>query len=195
MSPLTQLIAAGSASSHDLSSSAVSSSTVSSSTVSSSTVSSSTGNIVIGLLVLAWLISSQLRRKPLSQKTRLGLILAVIGLVETWNFARHTHLTGRDVALTGLSIVTGLGLAVARAWTVRVWAGQGNVWQQGTWLTALLWVAGLGQHLLLDTLVVSGLGSASLLLYFGVVIFAQRLVVLSRARARGLVPAGPVPVG
>lgn len=180
MSPLTQFIAAGGASSHGLSSSAV---------------SSSTGNIVIGLLVLAWLISSQLRRKPLSQKTRLGLILAVIGLVETWNFAQHTHLAGRDVALTGLSIVIGLGLAVARAWTVRVWAGQGNVWQQGTWVTALLWVAGLGQHLLLDTLVVSGLGSASLLLYFGVVIFAQRLVVLSRARARGLVPAGPVPVG
>lgn len=174
MSPLTQFMAAGTASSHDLSSSAV--------------------NIVIGLLVLAWLISSQLRRKPLSAKTRLGLILAVIGLVETWNFAQHTHLTGRDVALTASSIVIGLGLAVARAWTVRVWAGQGNVWQQGTWVTALLWVAGLGQHLLLDTLVVSGLGSASLLLYFGVVIFAQRVVVLSRARARGLVPVGPVPV-
>lgn len=174
MSPLTSFIAAGSGSSHDLSSSAV--------------------NIVIGLLVLAWLISSQLRKKPLTQKTRLGLILAVVGLVSTWNFAQHTHLTGRDVALTGVSIVIGLGLAVARARTVRVWASQGNVWQQGTWVTALLWVAGLGQHLLLDTLVVSGLGSASLLLYFGVVIFAQRVVVLSRARAHGLVPDGAVPV-
>ncbi len=179
MSPLTSFIAAGSASAGGLSSSGL---------------SSSTGNIVIGLLVLAWLIAGQLRKKPLTAKTRLGLILAVVGLVETWNFAQHTHLTGRDVALTGLSIVIGLGLAVARAWTVRVWAGQGNVWQQGTWVTALLWVAGLGQHLLLDTLVVSGLGSASLLLYFGVVIFAQRLVVLSRARARGLEPAGATAV-
>jgi hypothetical protein len=157
-------------------------------------MSSSVTNIVIGLLVLAWLISGQLRKKPLTAKTRLGLILAVVGLVETWNFAKHTHLTGRDIGLTGVSIAIGLGLAVARARTVRVWADQGNVWQQGTWVTALLWVAGLGQHLLLDTLVVSGLGSASLLLYFGVVIFAQRLVVLSRARARGLVPDGPVPV-
>lgn len=189
MSPLTSFIAAGPASAGGLSASAVSSSTVF-----SSTVFSSTGNIVIGLLVLAWLISSQLRRKPLNARTRLGLILAVVGLAETWNFAQHTHLTGRDVTLTGLSIVIGLGLAVARAWTVRVWAGQGNAWQQGTWVTALLWVAGLGQHLLLDTLVVSGLGSASLLLYFGVVIFAQRLVVLSRARSRGLVPVSPVPV-
>lgn len=73
-------------------------------------------------------------------------------------------------------------------------AGQGNAWHQGTWVTALLWVARLGQHLLLDTLVAPGLGSASLLLYFGVVIFAQRLVVLGRARARGLVPGRPVPV-
>ena len=174
MPPLTSFIAAGPAPAGGLSSSGL---------------SSTTGNIVIGLLVLAWLIAGQLRKRPLTAKTRLGLILAVVGLVETWNFAQHTHLTGRDIALTGLSIVIGLGLAVARAWTVRVWAEQGNGWQQGTWVTALLWVAGLGQHLLLGTLVVSGLGSASLLLYFGVVIFAQRLVVLSRARARGLVPA------
>jgi hypothetical protein len=31
-------------------------------------------------------------------------------------------------------------------------------------------------------------GPASLLLYFGIVIFAQRMVVAGRARARGLVP-------
>ena len=67
----------------------------------------STGNIVIGLLVLAWLIAGQLRKKPLTAKTRLGLILAVVGLVETWNFAQHTHLTDRDVALTGLSVRDG----------------------------------------------------------------------------------------
>ena len=169
MSPLTQFTAAGAASSHGLSSSAV--------------------NIAIGLLVLAWIIYGQLRRKPLGGKTRLGLILAVIGLVETWNFLQHTHVAGRDVALAALSIAIGLGLAVVRARTVRIWADQGNVWQQGTWVTGLLWVVGLGQHLLLDTLVAPGLGSVSLLLYFGVIIYAQRLVVLGRARARGLVPA------
>jgi hypothetical protein len=171
MSPLTSFIAAAPGSAGGLSSSAV--------------------NIVIGLLVLAWLISGQLRRKPLNARTRLGLILAVTGLVETWNFLRHTHVTGGDLALTGLSIVIGAGLAAVRARTTRLWQEQGTVWQQGTWLTALLWIVGLGQHLLLDALAAPGLGPVSLLLYFGAIIFAQRLVVLGRARARGLVPAGP----
>lgn len=171
MPTLAPFIAAGPASSGGLPSSAV--------------------NIVIGLLVLAWLISGQLRRKPLNAKTRLGLILAVIGLAETWNFLRHAHVADRDLALTGLSIVIGIALAAARARTIRIWQEQGEAWQQGTWLTALLWVAGLGQHLLLGEVAAPGLGSASLLLYFGVIIFAQRLVVQGRARGRGLVPAGP----
>ncbi len=171
MSSLTPFIAAGPALPGGLPSSAV--------------------NIVIGLLVLAWLISGQLRRKPVNANTRVGLVLAVIGLVETWNFLRHAHVADRDLALTGLSIATGIALAAVRARTIRIWQEQGEVWQQGTWLTALLWVAGLGQHLLLDEIAAPGLGSASLLLYFGVIIFAQRLVVLGRARGRGLVPAGP----
>jgi hypothetical protein len=102
---------------------------------------------------------------------------------------------GRDLALTALSIAIGLGLAVVRARTIRIWAEAGNVWQQGTWVTAVLWVVGLGQHLLLDAVGAPGLGSVSLLLYFGVIIFAQRLVVLGRARARGLVPPVDVPAG
>jgi hypothetical protein len=67
------------------------------------------------------------------------------------------------------------------------------VWQQGSWVTAVLWVVGIGQHLLVDSLVAPGLGADSLLLYFGIVIFAQRQVVLARARAHGLVP--PVTAG
>ncbi len=46
-------------------------------------------------------MSSQLRRKQLTAKTRLGLILAAVGLYETWNFTNHTHVTGTDIALTG----------------------------------------------------------------------------------------------
>jgi hypothetical protein len=41
---------------------------------------------------------------------------------------------------------------------------------------------------IVDSLVAPGLGAASLLLYFGIVIFAQRQVVLARARAHGRVP-------
>ena len=49
----------------------------------------------------------------------------------------------------------------------------GRAWRQGNWLTALLWVVSLAVHLGYDYLVdgrgsQAGLGSASLLLYFGV---------------------------
>jgi hypothetical protein len=147
-------------------------------------------SIVIGLLVLAWILYGQVRRKPLTAKSRLGLILAVVGLVETWNFAQHTHLTTKDVSLIVVSIAIGLGLATLRARTVRIWSEGGTAWQQGTWVTALLWIVGLGQHLLVDFYVAKGLGDASLLLYFGIVIFAQRMVVIGRARAQGLLPSG-----
>ncbi len=148
----------------------------------------SAANIIIGLLVLGWIVTKQVTRQPLTTKTRLSLILGLIGLAETWSFAQHTHLTGHDVALTALSMAVGVGLALVRARTVRVWADDASVWQQGTWVTAALWVAGIAQHLLIDSQVARGLGTASLLLYFGIVIFAQRVVIVARARTRGLVP-------
>jgi hypothetical protein len=155
-------------------------------TAAHSTSLSSGGNIVISLLVLAWILYGQVRRKQLQGKTTLGLILAAVGLIETGYFAQHTHLTSKDVSLTVVSIAIGLGLATLRARTVRIWSEGGTAWQQGTWVTATLWIVGLGQHLLVDSFVAKGLGEASLLLYFGIVIFAQRLVVIGRARAQGL---------
>jgi hypothetical protein len=57
-----------------------------------------------------------------------------------------------DLGLTVLSIVIGGVLAAIRARTIRSWSeGYGVrriVWQQGNWLTALLWIAGIGRHLL-----------------------------------------------
>jgi hypothetical protein len=74
-----------------------------------------------------------------------------------------------------------------RAPTVRVWVDAGQAWRQGTWLTAVLWVVSLGVHLGYDYLVEgkgsqSGLGTASLLLYFGVTFTIQRLILQARAR-------------
>src|SRR6185437_13607299 len=82
-------------------------------------LTSNVSNIAIGLLVLAYILYSQVRRKQLTAKTRLGIILAAVGLYETWNFTKVTHVTGKDIALTAVSIAIGLGLAVVRANTVR----------------------------------------------------------------------------
>ncbi len=59
-----------------------------------------------------------------------------------------------------------------------------------TVLTAALWVVGLGQHLLVDLLAGDhGLGSASLLAYFGLVLLVQRLALLHRAGVEGHRPS------
>ena len=73
-----------------------------------------------------------------------------------------------------------------RAPTVRVWVDGGQSWRQGTRLTAVLWVVSLGVHLGYDYLVEgkgsqSGLGSASLLLYFGVTFTIQQLILDDRS--------------
>jgi hypothetical protein len=149
-------------------------------------------NYVIGALLLIWIIKGQVSRKPVNEKAVLGIVLTAIGLVETLSLIQHTPPRVVDLGLTVLSIVIGGVLAVIRAHTIRLWSeGYGPqrvVWQQGNWLTALLWIVGIGQHLLLDAFVAPGLGSTSLLLYFGVIIFAQRQIVIMRARGRHLIP-------
>lgn len=75
---------------------------------------------------------------------------------------------------------------------------RGQAWRQGTWLTAVLWIVSLGVHLGYDYLVdgkgaQAGLGSASLLLYFGVTYMIQRLVL--QARARRIADASPQNTG
>jgi hypothetical protein len=81
---------------------------------------------------------------------------------------------------------------------VRVWVDGGQAWRQGTWLTAVLWIVSLGAHLSYDYFVdgkgsQSGLGSASLLLYFGVTFTIQRLIL--QARARRMAGANPQNTG
>ena len=77
--------------------------------------------------------------------------------------------------------------------TVRVWIQAGQALRQGTWITAVLWVASLGVHLGYDYLVdgkgpQSGLGSASLTLYFAVTYTIQRFILQAKAQR---LAAGP----
>src|SRR5262249_19661170 len=117
------------------------------------------------------------------------------GLAETWAYAKHTGLTAVDVVLTLASVGIGMALAIVRARTVHLWrdtatGGQqdpaGEIWQRGTVLTAVLWIVGLGQHLLIDKLTTAGLGSATVFLYLGAVTQTQRYFVSRRAATSAL---------
>lgn len=151
-------------------------------------MTASTGaNLVIGLAVLAFILYRQLQRRPVRDTTRLPLILGIIGVVELVQFLQHRpHGTAVIAALAGSLVIAALFGAV-RAATVRVWVEGGQAWRQGNWLTAVLWVVSLAVHLGYDYLVdrksgEAGLGSASLLLYFGVTFTIQWLILRARAQ-------------
>jgi len=151
-------------------------------------VTATTGvDLLIGLMVLAFILYRQLQTRPVRDNMRLPLIIAIIGVVQLVQYLQHGHHgAGVAVALAG-SLVLAAVFGAIRAPTVRVWVDGGQAWRQGTWLTAVLWVVSLGVHLGYDYLVEgkgsqSGLGSASLLLYFGVTFTIQRLILQARAR-------------
>jgi hypothetical protein len=145
-------------------------------------------NLLIGLAVLALILVRQMQVRPVRANYRLPLILAIIGVIELTQFFQHNHhhnTTEVFAALAGslaLAAITG----AIRAMTVRVWINAGQALRQGTWITAVLWIVSLGLHLGYDYLIVgkgslSGLGSASLTLYFAVTYTLQRLILQAKA--------------
>lgn len=156
-------------------------------TVSSQTV----GELLLGIVVLGFLVYRQLQKRPVNAaRQRIGLIAGVIGLIETVNYLGKVHRGSAVViALVG-SLVLAAVFGALRAATVRIWIEDGRPWSQGNWLTALLWVVAVGAHFGYDALVgshkgLSGLGSATVLLYLAVTLIVQYLVVSYRAQQLG----------
>jgi hypothetical protein len=143
-------------------------------------------NIAITVVVLVLLLTLQLSARPLRDKPTIGVILAVVGLAESAQFFTAHHPGAGDIALMVLSLAVGAALAAVRAlFTVRIWSQDGRLMRQGNALTALLWVVSIGQHLLIDRLVMPGAGTVTILFYFGVVLIVQRAVLLARAQRMG----------
>jgi hypothetical protein len=144
-------------------------------------------NLLIGIAVLALLVYRQLQVRPVRANFRLPLILAIIGVVELTQFLQHNRHTDTVFAALAGSLVLAAITGAIRAMTVRVWIQGGQALRQGTWITALLWIVSLGVHLGYDYLVdgkgpQSGLGSASLVLYFAVTYTIQRFILQAKAQ-------------
>ena len=143
-------------------------------------------DLLIGLAVLALILVRQMQVRPVRGSMRLPLILAIIGVVELTQFLDHNHHTATVyAALAGSLVLAGITGAI-RAMTVRVWIDGGQALRQGTWITALLWIASLAAHLGYDYVVdgkgpQAGLGTASLTLYFAVTYTIQRLILQAKA--------------
>lgn len=149
--------------------------------------------LLISVVILGWLLVKQLSVRPLKDRSVLWVVFILVGLVQTANFVQGVTLNVSDVLLLLLSIAVGMGLAAARAFTTATWRGEdGVLYRKGNWLTAILWIIGIGQHLLIDHFVIDGFGTASIMLYFGIVIAVQRQVLLLRVRRGAVLSAAPV---
>ena len=145
-------------------------------------------NIVIGLVVLAWLLSRQVQKRLVKEdrKPTVLLILLVLGIVQLASYFKSAASDNAVVLLLIGSLVLAAGFGVVRAYTVRLWRADGQLWRQGTWLTVVLWLVAIGSHIGLDFVIegageAKGLSSASILLYLAVTLGAQRAIVQSRA--------------
>jgi hypothetical protein len=144
-------------------------------------------DVILGVAVLVLLIYRQLSARPVNASA-LGLIaiLAIIGVVQTYQFLNKNHAHPLTYAAIGGSVVLAAIFGALRASTVRVWLQDGQAWSKGNWLTAALWIASLAAHLGYDILVAHGpgargLGTATIVLYLAVSLGFQRVLVLQRA--------------
>jgi len=145
-------------------------------------------SILLDVVVALYILSRQRRIRPVPRvlTLRLPLVLGVIGLVEMLSYTDAHHVTGNDYAwVLGTLAVGAVLLGALRALTVKIWASDGWVMRQGTFLTLGLWVVSLGLHF------ISGIGAqrvgagdfeaSSFLLYLGVTYGVHNAVVHRRA--------------
>lgn len=139
--------------------------------------------LLVGLAVFVIILWRQRQVRPLRSRVTGAIVLAVLGFGNLTASARAQPLSAAQVTwLVSLLAVDAVGLGAVRALTVRVWIDDaGQAWRQGTWWTALLWIAGAAVHELADG--VAGIGSTSALLYLGLTLAAQRLVLNARKPA------------
>jgi len=155
-------------------------------------------DLLIGFVVLGYILIRQMQVRPVRASMRIVLILAVVGIIELTNFLQHNqhaHHAGEITAALAGSLVLAAVSGAIRAMTVRVWFDGSQALRQGSWLTAVLWIVSLGLHLGYDYLIIghgslSGLGDATLTLYFAVTYTIQRLILQARADRIG---SGPRP--
>lgn len=135
--------------------------------------------VVFGLLMYRQVSVRQVR------SGRLPMVLAGLGLLEIASYGQHDRLAPVAMALLVASLVIGAALGAIRATTVRIWYQNGLLVRQGTWLTVLLWLVSVGIHLGTGELVsrpMQAVLSVGTLLYLGVTLGAQQLVIGVQAR-------------
>jgi hypothetical protein len=142
--------------------------------------------IVIGIAVVILLLARQVQKRSVREDSRplIFLALAVVGLLEAGQYIKAHPVNSEAILLTVASLVLAAVFGVIRAYTVRLWREEGQLFRQGNVLTIVLWIVAIGIHLGGDLLIDSsakGLSTTTLLLYLAVTLGVQQMVVRYRA--------------
>jgi uncharacterized transporter YbjL len=154
-----------------------------------SSLAGGTATVVISVAVLAFILYRQVQVRRANPTPVLSIICLVLGLV---GLAGPNHPSAAKIGiLVALLAVDAVALGALRAWTVKLWRDTQGVLRQGTWVTVVLWLAGLGIHETVD--VIAHLPASSTLLYVGVTFLAQMLVLQLRINRMEQQPLRPSP--
>ncbi len=142
--------------------------------------------IVIGVAVVILLLARQVQKRSVKEDSRplIFLVLAVVGLFEAGQYIKAHPVNNEAILLSVASLVLAAVFGVIRAYTVRLWREDGQLFRQGNVLTIVLWIVAIGIHLGGDLLIDSsakGLSTTTLLLYLAVTLGVQQMVVRYRA--------------
>jgi hypothetical protein len=147
-------------------------------------------SIVIAILVVAFVCFRQLQTRSIREDRGLLLYVLVfaLGVLQTMTFVQNHSIGATVLALVLVSLIVGLGLGALRGRLVHLWRADGQLLRRGNAWTVALWIVGLAIHLGIDFLSgplnksAAGFASSTLLLYIGLALGAQRLVLLRRAK-------------
>jgi len=156
-----------------------------------STATTVTVDIVISVAVLLFILYRQVQVRRASPTMVLPLVLVVVGVLLLEQGANRPTASKIGI-LIALLAVDAVGLGALRAWTVKLWRdNQGVLLRQGTWVTVVLWLVGLGIHEGVDA--IAHIPDSSTLLYLGVTLLAQQLVLQARVNRTEQRPPSTVP--
>lgn len=147
-------------------------------------------NVVVGVLVIGWVLWRQMRPQAVTASPKAAIIITAIGLVGAVQFVQHHPISIGAQAVLVLSAVVGLGIAAVRGLTVRIWHDEtGRLMSRGTLPTLVLWIVGIASHVAIDAVGAAGTSGATIVLFIGLSLLGQRLVVQWRGRALATVSA------
>ena len=140
--------------------------------------------LIVALLVLLLIIYNQLRIRQVRRdlRLRLPIILVIVGLPHLVSYinSEQGNLLTPVTVLAGL-LVLAVGMGVLRAYTVRLWSENREVFRRGTWITVVLWILTAGLHLAIAQF--GHVGESTLLIDYGITLIVQRWVILTRAQS------------